>query len=180
MSQTAKTRHVRARAAIAVITAASLFGLAGCASGDSSGEGGEEAVTYVVGFPALLSGPAAFAGVPIADGAKLAVKEINESGYLGEGSTIDLKIDDIKGDPAQAIALFNQYAADGASGILCCGLSSEAGALAPVITEQEDARDRHLGDPRRSRRPAVHLPPGHPARAGGWHVRPVRRHRRPR
>ncbi|WP_170285650.1 ABC transporter substrate-binding protein [Microbacterium rhizomatis] len=119
---------------MAAVAVTALVGLAGCASDTPAPGGSAAAVTYVVGFPAILSGPAAFAGVPISDGAKLAVKEINESGYLGEGSKIDLKIDDIKGDPAQAIALFNQYAADGASGILCCGLSSEAGALAPVIT----------------------------------------------
>ncbi|WP_439590947.1 ABC transporter substrate-binding protein [Microbacterium sp.] len=139
MSQFSSLRTVRSRALIAAVAATMVVGLVGCTSSDGGGGegGGGEAVEYVVGFPALLSGPAAFAGVPIADGAKLAVKEINESGYLGEGSTIDLKIDDIKGDPAQAIALFNQYAADGASGILCCGLSSEAGALAPVITDAQ-------------------------------------------
>jgi len=91
----------------------------------------------VVGFPALTSGPAAFAGVPITEGAKLAVKEINDSGYLGKGTKVDLKVDDIKGDPAQAIALYKQYVADGASGVLCCGLSSEAGALAPVIAQSK-------------------------------------------
>jgi branched-chain amino acid transport system substrate-binding protein len=130
------TRASRTRMAVMAVAALLTAGLAGCTSSGGGAEptGGAAGVTYVVGFPALLSGPAAFAGMPIADGAKLAVKEINESGFLGEGSTIDLKIDDIKGDPAQAIALFNQYAADGASGILCCGLSSEAGALAPVIT----------------------------------------------
>ncbi|GAA1854223.1 ABC transporter substrate-binding protein [Microbacterium koreense] len=136
MFQFTTTRRMRRRGLVAVVAAASLVALAGCASDDQPSGEGSEAVEYVVGFPAILSGPAAFAGVPIADGAKLAVKEINESGFLGEGSTIDLKIDDIKGDPAQAIALFNQYAADGASGILCCGLSSEAGALAPVITDK--------------------------------------------
>lgn len=135
MSPTTTSRS-RTRVAIAAIVAAAMVGLAGCASDEQPAEEGA-ATEYIVGFPAILSGPAAFAGVPIADGAKLAAKEINESGFLGEGSKIDLRIDDIKGDPAQAIAIFNQYAADGASGILCCGLSSEAGALAPVI---EDAQ----------------------------------------
>ena len=101
-------------------------------SGCSSSSSGDDK-TYVVGFPALLSGPAAFAGVPIVEGAKLAVKEINASGFLGDGVKVDLRVDDIKGDPAQAIALYKQYSADKASGVLCCGLSSEAGALAPVI-----------------------------------------------
>ena len=101
----------------------------GCSSDEGSGDGS----TYLVGFPALTSGPAALAGVPIVEGAQLAVKEINETGFLGEGAEIELKHSDIKSDPAQAIALYRQYVADGASAVLCCGLSSEAGALAPVI-----------------------------------------------
>lgn len=121
----------RARSVLAISVAAGLVALSGCSSSSDESSGG--ATTYKVGFPALLTGPAAFAGVPIADGAKLAVEEINTSGFLGEGSKIDLKIADIKGDPAQAIALYRQYVSDGASGVLCCGLSSEAGALAPLI-----------------------------------------------
>lgn len=128
MSRSTISRR-RAKALVAAVTTAALVVLSGCSSSD---EGGDDS-TYLVGFPALTSGPAAFAGVPITEGAKLAAKEINDSGYLGEGAKVDLKIDDIKGDPAQAIALYKQYAADGASGVLCCGLSSEAGALAPMI-----------------------------------------------
>ena len=117
-------------AGVALLTAVTT---AACSSSESAGDGS----TYLVGFPALASGPAAFAGVPIVDGAKLAVKEINESGFLGEGVKIELKSGDIKSDPAQAIAQYRQYVADGASAILCCGLSSEAGALAPVIKQSK-------------------------------------------
>ena len=97
--------------------------------------GGADDSTYLVGFPAITSGDAAFAGVPILEGAELAVEEINDSGFLGDGITIDLRSGDIHGDPAQAISLHRQYVADGASAVLCCGLSSEAGALAPVIEQ---------------------------------------------
>ncbi|SCF24524.1 branched-chain amino acid transport system substrate-binding protein [Micromonospora echinospora] len=118
-------------AGVALLTA--VTSAACSSSAESSGEGS----TYLVGFPALASGPAAFAGVPIVNGAKLAVKEINDSGFLGEGVKIELKSGDIKSDPAQAIAQYRQYVADGASAILCCGLSSEAGALAPVIKQSK-------------------------------------------
>lgn len=120
-----KKRRVRS---LAAVVAATSLALSGCSSSSS-----EDDDTYVVGFPALLSGPAAFAGVPVTEGAKLAAKEINESGYLGDGVKVDLRIDDVKGDPAQSIALYKQYAADGASGVLCCGISAEAGALAPMV-----------------------------------------------
>lgn len=131
MSRPITTRR-RVRTLLAAATATSLVVLSGCTSSD---EGGDD--SYLVGFPALTSGPAAFAGVPITQGAELAVKEINDSDFLGEGATIELKIDDIKGDPAQAISLYRQYVADGASGVLCCGLSSEAGALAPMIEQSK-------------------------------------------
>ncbi|SDE26801.1 ABC transporter substrate-binding protein [Nocardioides lianchengensis] len=131
MSRPITTRR-RVRTLLAAVTATSLVVLSGCTSSD---EGGDD--SYLVGFPALTSGPAAFAGVPITQGAELAVKEINDSEFLGEGATLELKIDDIKGDPAQAISLYRQYVADGASGVLCCGLSSEAGALAPMIEQSK-------------------------------------------
>jgi branched-chain amino acid transport system substrate-binding protein len=119
---------------VAGIAALTAVAAVGCSSDEASSDGGS---TYLVGFPALTSGPAAFAGVPIVEGAELAVKEINESGFLGDGAKIELKSSDIKSDPAQAIAQYRQYVADGASAVLCCGLSSEAGALAPVIKQSE-------------------------------------------
>ncbi|MFD5826253.1 ABC transporter substrate-binding protein [Lentzea sp. NPDC060358] len=148
----------------AITTTAALVALSGCGGAADAGAG----TKYLVGFPALLSGPAAFAGVPITEGAKLAVKEINASGYLGDGKTVDLKIDDIKGDPAKAIALYRQYVADGASGVLCCGLSSEAGALAPMIKQSKvpaivsSAILAGLAEP-----PYVYRPVVLPAESGG-------------
>lgn len=164
MSRTTTSR--RAKAFVAA-TAAALVALSGCSSSDE-GDGGDD--SYLVGFPALTSGPAAFAGVPITQGAELAVKEINDSGFLGEGAEIELKIDDIKGDPAQAIALYKQYAADGAAGVLCCGLSSEAGALAPVIDQTKvpaivtSAILAGLANP-----PYVYRPVVLPAESGGMY-----------
>ncbi|WP_214103699.1 ABC transporter substrate-binding protein [Acrocarpospora catenulata] len=132
------------RGRLAVIGAAlsAVMILTSCgSSGGDTAEGAPSAQgqgqVYKVGFPALLSGAAAFAGKPIAQGAEVAVEEINETGFLGQGSTVELKIEDIKSDPAKAIALYRQYATDGAVGVLCCGLSNEAGALAPVIRQSK-------------------------------------------
>lgn len=164
MSRLTTSRHRRRfRTVAATIAASALVALSGCSS---AGAGAN--TEYLVGFPALMSGPAAFAGVPITEGAKLAVKEINDSDYLGGGKKINLKIDDIKGDPAQAIALYRQYVADGASGVLCCGLSSEAGALAPMIKQSKvpaivsSAILAGLADP-----PYVYRPVILPAESGG-------------
>lgn len=109
-----------------------LLMMAACGGSESTGDG----TSYLVGFPALASGPSAFAGVPLIQGAQLAAQEINETGFLGEGATVELEVDDINDDPAQAISLYRQYVANGASGVLCCG-STETGALAPLIKEGE-------------------------------------------
>lgn len=126
-------RRGRTRGRALTAGAAALTLLIATACGGA--ENAEDEASHLIGFPALTSGPAAFAGVPITEGAQLATKEINESGFLGEGVTIDLEIEDINNDPAQAISLYQQYVADGASAVLCCGLSAEAGALAPVIAQ---------------------------------------------
>lgn len=125
-------RSLRARRGAALVAASLLAvsALSACSS-ESSGEN-----EYVVGFPALLSGPAAFAGTPLSQGAELAAEEINDSEFLGEGATVDLRIDDLKSDPAVAISLYKQYAADGAAAVLCCG-AAETGALAPLIMQSD-------------------------------------------
>ncbi|GAA1942217.1 ABC transporter substrate-binding protein [Nocardioides hwasunensis] len=131
MSSTTQARPVR-RSARASLTALVLgAALAGCGS-DEQGAGGE-GTTYRVGAPIVQSGPGAFAGEPVAHGIELAVQEINDSGFLGDGSTIELEVIDTAGDPAKAIAGFKQLEADRVAGILCCTLGGEAGALAPVL-----------------------------------------------
>ena len=120
------------RALTAGITTLALLMVAGCGGAEATGE----ETKHLVGFPALTSGPSSFAGVPLTQGAQLAAQEINETGFLGEGATVELQIDDINDDPARAISLYQEYVADGASGVLCCG-ASETGALAPLIKEGE-------------------------------------------
>ncbi len=91
--------------------------------------------TYRIGFQSLTSGPAAFAGVPLAQGARLAIKELNDTGALGEGVELELIEQDAGGDPAAAIAAVNGMLAEGVSGVLCCALSSVAGSVKPLLIE---------------------------------------------
>lgn len=124
---------MRQRAALTTLLLAAAAGLTACGSDDDGG--GDGATTYRVGAPIVQSGPGAFAGEPVAQGMELAVEEINESGFLGDDATVELEIADTAGDPAQAIAAFKQFEADEVSGVLCCTLGGEAGALAPLLQD---------------------------------------------
>lgn len=88
--------------------------------------------TYKVGSEMLLSGPSAFAGVPMSKGVMKAVEEINKSGFLGKGAKIEIIERDSAGKADVAIAAVNEFVANKVSGIICCALSSIAGAISQV------------------------------------------------
>ncbi|MDW3214718.1 MAG: ABC transporter substrate-binding protein [Ilumatobacteraceae bacterium] len=94
---------------------------------------------YTIGFEALTSGPAAFAGVPLANGANLAVKIINEEGLLGEGVTLRMDEEDAGGDAAKAIGIVEGFLSDDVSAVLCCALSSVAGSVKPILANAQTA-----------------------------------------
>lgn len=106
-------------------------------NGDGNGDAALPAGTYRLGFQSLTSGPAAFAGVPLAQGARLAIKEANETGSLGEGVTLELVEQDTGGDPAAAIAAVQRMFGQDVSGIVCCALSSVAGSIKPLLQEEQ-------------------------------------------
>lgn len=91
---------------------------------------------YQFGFTAVTSGAVAFAGVPHLQGLQLAEREINESGFLGEGVTIEFLVEDAGGDQAAAIAINDTYIANAdVLGLVCCALSSVAGAIQPNVVD---------------------------------------------
>lgn len=93
--------------------------------------------TYKVGSEMLLSGPSAFAGVPMDKGVKKAVEEINASGFLGKGAKIELITRDSAGKADVALAAVNEFVANKVSGIICCALSSIAGAISQVAANNQ-------------------------------------------
>ena len=93
--------------------------------------------TYKIGVENLLSGPAAFAGVPMSKGMRKAVDEINKSGFLGKGVKIKVIERDSAGSMAKALAAINEFAAEKVSGIICCSLSSMAAAIGKVAEQKK-------------------------------------------
>lgn len=71
-----------------------------------------QAEDYKVLVLQALTGGAAPFGVSFTDGIKLAAEEINASGALGEGNTLELVIVDDATDRTQTMSLMSRYAAD--------------------------------------------------------------------
>lgn len=102
-------------------------------------DGALPAGEYTIGFASLTSGPAAFAGVPLSNGANLAVQEANDQSLLGEGVTLKMEEEDAGGDPAKAIGIVEGMLNDDVSAVLCCALSSVAGSVKPILAASETA-----------------------------------------
>jgi len=88
-----------------------------------------------IGGAHALTGPIALYGQPIRNGIDLAVKQINESGFLGD-ATMEVVWGDTVGDKEQAINVFNKLInQDQVVGILGPTLSNSAFAADPVAQE---------------------------------------------
>lgn len=74
--------------------------------------GGAMAIEYTVAVTQSLTGPAAFIGAPMRDGALLAAEEINRNQELGAGNTLKVLVADDGTDRAQAVSLVTRYGAD--------------------------------------------------------------------
>lgn len=127
-----RTSLLLKRGRLAVAGVAVVMAAAGCGADEPSDSGAE---TVLIGAAISTSGPSAFAGVPVRQGIELAVDQANAEGVLGPDTEIELEVVDVAADPAAAIAAYRQFEADGAAGVLCCTLGSEAGALQPVMAQ---------------------------------------------
>jgi branched-chain amino acid transport system substrate-binding protein len=105
---------------------------AGAATTSAAGLSG----SYRVGYIATDSGPAAGFGVNVSRGVEFAVDEINDTGVLGEGVTLELVREDTGGDPARGIAAVNRLADADVVGVICCQPSPEALSIRPVLVER--------------------------------------------
>lgn len=84
-----------------------------------------------------LSGPISVYGGPQRQAVQMAVDEINESGYLGEGTTLNPIYEDSAGDAEQAInAMTKLIDEDNVVAVLGPTLSTEAFSADPVAQER--------------------------------------------
>ena len=91
----------------------------------------------VIAMGMALTGNYAFAGVPVANGVKVAAAEINETDFL-MGRRIKLLVEDDASDKSQMITLVNRFATvDNAVAVIGPLSSLEALAAAPVANAQK-------------------------------------------
>lgn len=92
--------------------------------------------TVTIGAIFGLSGSASVYGLVQRQAVELAVSEVNESGYLGEGVTLEVIFEDSAGDQTQAItAMTKLVEEDGVVAVLGPTLSTEAFAADPIAQE---------------------------------------------
>lgn len=131
--------------AVASSLALAALALSGCATesagGSSGGGGGGGSSSIVVGGIFSLTGPAAVYDVPISDGLKLAVQEVNDAGGVtldGKKYTFDLKIEDAKSQPTVSVAGARKLVtADGAKIIFGNGTSDTGAPTAQYLMKQD-------------------------------------------
>lgn len=129
-----KLRRPRRTAAAAALAVGALLATAACGGG-SGGGSSSSGIPSTVKVDAILplTGPAAFAGTAAQKGYKLAVKEINDSGYLGSGVKLDVKYEDTKGETQTAASSLSAAIADKSVAAVFGSLSSqEAVAQSPL------------------------------------------------
>ena len=111
-------------------------GTASAGGGGGGSEGGNlpEVIKFVSINP--QTGPAAFAGLSAEDGFKLAIKEINEQGFLGEDTTIEVEYKDTKAQiPTAAAELSTAIADQSVSAVYGSVSSQEAVAQSPLAQQ---------------------------------------------
>ncbi len=131
-------RSQRRLATMAMATAAVLSVAACGSSGGSdsaSGDGLPEEVKIVATIP--LTGPAAFAGLSAQKGHEMALKEINDQAFLGDGTTLEIAFEDTKGETQTAASSLSQAIADkSVSAVLGSVSSQDAVAQSPLAQKQ--------------------------------------------
>ena len=118
-------------------TSTSGSGGGGGAAGDASGEGyacGADEVT--IGGLWAQSGPQAAYGEWFANGAEMAVEDINDDGGIGGETQVRLQVEDTQALPEPAVVAFQGMVADDIQYVLS-SFSSQTLALAPIAANEE-------------------------------------------
>lgn len=101
---------------------------------DKAGETADSGETIKLGQIGPQTGDVAVYGLTTLDGIKLAVKEINEAGGVN-GKQIELLDEDDKGDPTEAVTVYNKLIEEGVQAIVGAVTSKPTDAMAANSSE---------------------------------------------
>lgn len=128
-------------AVLAGLAMATALGTAACGgSADGSGTDGDGGVATTITIAQVQdqTGAVAYAGVGAKEGAELAVEEINEQGFLGDGVTIDMEVFDTAGEIERASSEMNKAMGNkDVMAILGPTQSQQAATVAPLVGRQK-------------------------------------------
>lgn len=127
------------KALLAGLAVATLLGTAAC-GGAGEGAGGDGGIADTVKIAQVqdLTGPIAYAGLGAAEGAQLAIDEINEQGYLGDGVEIELEQFDTANEIERASSEMTKAMGDrDFSAIIGPAASQQAATVAPLVGRQK-------------------------------------------
>ena len=125
-----------ALAAVGLLVSVAACGGGGDGGGSGAGGGSLSDTIKVVSINPE-TGPAAFAGLSAEKGYQLAIKEINEQKFLGEGVTLKLELRDTKGQIPTAASELSSVMADRSVAAAFGSVSSqEAVAQSPLAQQQ--------------------------------------------
>ncbi|MCF8570166.1 ABC transporter substrate-binding protein [Gordonia sp. HY002] len=120
--------------AVAVLTVSACGGGGGGAQ--QSGQGIAENITIAAVND--QTGPVAYAGVGASKGAELAIEQINDQGFLGDGVTMSLEQVDTAGEIDRAVSEMTKTMGNGeVSAVLGPTMAQQAAAVAPLVGQRK-------------------------------------------
>ncbi|MDP3968285.1 MAG: ABC transporter substrate-binding protein [Nocardioides sp.] len=135
-----RTNVLAGLAVAAVFTTAACGGNDGGDNGGASGDNGDGGIAETITIAQVQdqTGPVSYAGVGAKEGAELAIEEINEEGFLGDGVTIEMEELDTGGEIERAASEMNKAMADpNVSAIIGPTQSQQAATVAPLVGRGE-------------------------------------------
>lgn len=122
---------------LVAVLAVSMFGLAGCSSGEETTDGGEETTTETIkiGVHTSLTGGLADYGFAASEGLKLAAEDFSGFEVNGVKYDIELVVKDDKGDAAEAPIVAQQLVDEGVVGVIGGLTSGATNAALPIYQE---------------------------------------------
>lgn len=124
---------------VALLATATMVTAAACGSGTSNIASGD-GIADSIRIQAVndQTGPVAYAGLGASRGAQLAIDEINEQGFLGDGVTVSMEQSDTGGKIDRAVADMTKAMSDPqVAAILGPTMGQQAAAVAPIVNQRK-------------------------------------------